>query len=197
VSPRKESIARSTKETDIFIEMDPDSKGDVSVETGIPFFDHILYSMAFHGGFNLLVKGRGDLAVDQHHLVEDTGIVLGQVFDKIVEAHGGVDRFGQSIIPMDDSLSEVVIDVCGRPYLVFEPEFPQPIVGSFDVSLIREFLQGLSTKAKINIHARIFYGKNSHHMLESLFKALGKALKQAYSQNKSEHEDMSAKGTIK
>ena len=203
MSQRKESIARSTKETDIFIELDLDSRGSISVETGVPFFDHLLHSMAFHGGFSLLVKGRGDLDVDPHHVVEDTGIVLGQVLDKVVEAHGSVDRFGQSKIPMDDALSEAVIDVGGRPYLVFEPDFPQPHVGAFDVSLIREFLLGLATKAKINIHARIFYGKNSHHMAESLFKVLGKAIKAAYSQNESHgsdisgNEERSTKGTIK
>ncbi len=197
MSNRKTNVARKTNETDIFIEIDPDRGGDISVKTSVPFLDHLLTSMAFHGNFSLTVKGEGDTEVDDHHLVEDVGLVLGQALDKIVGADAGVKRFGHSVIPMDDALSEVAIDVCGRPFLVYEPDYPQPTAGTFDMSLLREFFTGLANRAKINLHAHVRYGKNSHHMAESLFKALGKALKQAYAQaDGSQAAGISAKGTI-
>jgi imidazoleglycerol-phosphate dehydratase len=196
VGNRKTNVTRKTKETDILIEINPDEPGAISISTDVPFLDHLLNSMAFHGNFSLTVKGKGDTEVDAHHLVEDVGITLGQALDKIVEAHGSVMRFGYAVIPMDDSLAEVAIDVCGRPFLVYEPSFPQGSVGSFDLALLREFLRGLATKAKINLHANIRYGKNSHHMAEALFKALGKALKAAYTKDALAEKGMSTKGTI-
>jgi imidazoleglycerol-phosphate dehydratase len=196
VSNRRINVTRKTKETDIFIEIDPDQSGEISVSTEVPFLDHLLNAMAFHGNFSLTVKGKGDIEVDDHHLVEDIGLVLGSAFDKLVETHGSVMRFGYSVIPMDDSLAEVAIDVCGRPFLVYDPSYPQAKAGSFDLALLREFLTGFASRAKINLHANIKYGKNSHHMAESLFKALGKALKAAYTKDAASPKEMSAKGTI-
>jgi imidazoleglycerol-phosphate dehydratase len=194
---RKSESERKTKETDVKITMDPDNGGSVSIQTTIPFFDHILTAMAFHGGFNLSITAKGDTDVDPHHLVEDTGIVLGDLLNRIVTEFGAVERFGNSSIPMDDALSEIVIDVCGRPYLVYQCSFPQPFAGQFDLSLVKEFFSGLSARAKINIHTMTRTGENSHHMVEALFKALGKAIKQAYSlKNPGANGGMSAKGTI-
>ncbi|MBN1696245.1 MAG: imidazoleglycerol-phosphate dehydratase HisB [Spirochaetales bacterium] len=187
---------RTTKETDIHIEIDPDAGGNISIATGLPFMDHLLHAMAFHGGFGFIVKAKGDIDVDPHHLVEDTGIVLGEALKSIVSNHGVITRFSHAIIPMDDALSEVVIDVCGRPTLAYTADFPQDRVGDFDVSLLREFLAGLSARAGMSLHAHIRYGENSHHMAESLFKALGKAIKAAYAKPVENNGEMSTKGTI-
>lgn len=188
---------RNTKETQITIEIDLESKGPVNIDTGLPFFDHILTSMAFHGGFHLDVKARGDIEVDPHHLVEDTGIVLGQVLGKTVDEYGAVDRYGHAIIPMDDALCEVVIDMCRRPYSVMDIHFPQDRVGTFDVSLISEFLLGLANNAPMNLHCLCRYGRNSHHIAEALFKALGRSLKKAFSHSGGKGTSaMSTKGSI-
>ena len=150
--------------------------------------------MAFHGGFSLQIEGKGDLEVDPHHLVEDVGIVLGTAFSRIVEDFGSVARFGHAVIPMDDALSEVTIDACGRPYLVYRADFPQARSGNFDMWLTREFFGGLATSARINLHAECRYGLNSHHMVESLFKATGKALSQAFAPV--EGAPLSTKGSL-
>ena len=169
-------VERTTKETQIAIELDLSNTPSVSIETGLPFFDHMLHALAFHGGIQCTVRGTGDIEVDPHHLVEDVGIVLGDVIAQFIDKNGPVQRFGQAIIPMDDALSEAVVDLCGRSYLVYQAELPQPRVGTFDVSLIREFLFGLTSHGRFNLHATCRYGENSHHMLEALFKALGRAL---------------------
>ncbi len=175
-----QTYTRKTKETDITVDIDIEKPGEVSVSTGLPFFDHILTSMAFHGGFHLTVAASGDIEVDPHHLVEDTGVVIGEALKKHLDTGAQVHRYGHAVIPMDDALSEVTIDVCSRPYLEFRAVFPQEKSGSFDMSLLREFLLGLANRARINIHAACRYGENSHHMAESLFKALGIALKQGF-----------------
>lgn len=192
---RIREYSRRTKETEIKIILDPDLEGKIStsIDTGLPFFNHLLTAMSFHGQFNLQVEARGDLEVDAHHLVEDTGLVLGEVLLKIKEDFGMVKRFGYAVVPMDEALSEIAIDVCGRPTLVYEAEYPQPLVGSFDLVLLREFLMGLSDRTRISLHAVVRRGINSHHMAESLFKALGRALKEAYTLT--EKESMSTKGT--
>jgi imidazoleglycerol-phosphate dehydratase len=193
---RKELYERKTKETDISIEVNIDKPAPPEIKSGIPFLDHLLYGMAFHGGFFLKVRGSGDIEVDFHHLVEDTGIVLGEVFHKLVTDHGEVARFGHAVIPMDDALSQVTIDVCGRPYLYYKAVYPQDLVGTFDTALLKEFFAGFTARAKINLHILVHYGENSHHIAESMFKAFGKALKQAYTKKTGENPGMSAKGTI-
>jgi imidazoleglycerol-phosphate dehydratase len=193
VASRKVKIERKTRETDIVIALDPDTAAEPSVRTGIPFLDHMLTSMAFHGRFSLSVEGSGDVDVDPHHLVEDVGLVLGQAFSAILEKAGSVTRFGHAVIPMDEALSEVTIDVCGRPTLSLHAVFPQPSAGTFDFSLLREFFSGFSSQARISLHVDLLRGENSHHMAEAAFKALGKALKQAYSPDS---QEMSSKGRI-
>lgn len=170
---------RKTRETEIKLKLDIEIPGEVRVATTLPFFDHILTSMAFHGGFFLDIEASGDTEVDPHHLVEDTGLVLGEALNMHLDTGANVNRYGHAVIPMDDSLSEVTIDACGRPYLVFRAVFPQERSGEFDMWLIREFLLALTNRAALNIHAICRYGANSHHMAESLFKALGIALKQS------------------
>ncbi len=195
---RSTKVERKTKETDIVVQLDIDQPGLIDIQTGVPFFDHLLESAAFHGRVSLVVRASGDIHVDAHHVVEDTGIVIGDALSRILAEQGPVDRFGHSVIPMDDALSEVTVDVSGRSYLAFEPSFPQSRVGSFDVALLREFFVAVVTHAKITLHARLIHGANSHHMAESLFKALGRALKQAYAPVHSEGAPgMSTKGAVR
>ena len=173
-------VERKTKETDISVVLDMADNSSIDIKTDVPFLSHLLHSFSFHGGFSLIVKAKGDIEVDPHHLVEDCGLVIGSAFLKYAEKEGPLMRFGQGLIPMDEALSEAVVDVCGRPYLVYEAEYPQPCAGSFDLSLLREFLLALSSAAKINLHAVCRRGQNGHHMAEALFKAMGKAFEQAY-----------------
>ena len=188
------SCSRKTKETEISVQLTLDPVAGISIDTGVPFFDHMLEAMAFHGRFGLVVKAAGDIEVDEHHLVEDAGIVLGEALNRLLEAHGPVQRYGQAVVPMDEALSEVVIDVSGRPYLVFSGLFPQERIGSFQAILVREFIGGLAARGRITIHAHLRYGDNSHHMAESLFKALGIALSRAYS--RAHAGGMSTKGSV-
>jgi len=191
---RKIEISRKTKETDITLTLDMDSKG-VEIDTPVPFFNHMLTAMAFHGGFALRIKASGDIDVDAHHIVEDIGIVLGDALSQSAAKAVSVKRYGYSVIPMDEALSEVVIDICGRPTMVLNATFPQPYSGTFDMSLIREFLIAVSNRAAIALHCISRYGENSHHIAEALFKALGKALAQAYAVN-DDKQVLSTKGLI-
>jgi len=191
---RTVQYSRKTGETEISIELAFDMAGEISVDTEVPFFDHLLQAMAFHGCFGFKLRARGDIEVDEHHLVEDTGIVFGEALSRLLQEHGPVRRYAQAVIPMDEALSEVVIDVSGRSYLVFTGTFPQERVGSFQAILLREFLAGLSSRGRMAIHAHLRYGNNSHHMAEALFKALGVAVSQAYAPAPS--AGMSTKGTL-
>jgi imidazoleglycerol-phosphate dehydratase len=193
VKNRSASVARKTKETDISVEISPDKPGLIKIESGIPFFDHLLKAMAFHGGFSVKISAKGDTEVDAHHLVEDVGLVLGDVLKKLVSEHGHIKRFGHAVIPMDEAIAEAAVDVCGRPSLIYQAAYPQKRVGDFDLALLREFLLAVTNRAGLSLHAHIRYGENSHHMAESLFKAMGKAIKQAYT---SETEVLSTKGTL-
>jgi imidazoleglycerol-phosphate dehydratase len=193
VARRTITVERATRETQITITLDPDADTVPEVSTGLPFFDHLLASMAFHGHFSLSLRGRGDIEVDPHHLVEDVGLVLGQAFSGVLQKTGRVARFAHAVVPMDEALSEVAIDVCGRPTLALHADFPQPAAGTFDLSLLREFFTGLASEARISLHVDVRRGTNSHHMAESAFKALGRALAEAYAPAGGE---MSTKGRI-
>lgn len=174
------TVERNTKETQIRLALDLARREPIELQLGLPFFEHLLRALTFHGGFSLIVNGQGDLEVDPHHLVEDTGIVLGEALNKVVAEQGHVARFGHAVIAMDDALSEATIDAGGRPYLVYRADFPQQRSGNFEMALVREFFSGLTSAARMNLHAECRYGLNSHHMAESLFKAVGRALAQAY-----------------
>jgi imidazoleglycerol-phosphate dehydratase len=193
VASRSTEVKRATRETDISLLLDLDKADKLEVKTGIPFFDHMLTAMAFHGGFGFVLSGKGDVEVDPHHLVEDAGIVFGQALAAVFAKTGTVARFGHAVIPMDEALAEVSVDVCGRPTLVYRARFPQERVGAFEMPLLREFFLGLVAQAGISLHAELRAGENSHHMSEALFKALGKAVAQAYGPGKAE---MSSKGRI-
>ena len=175
------TVHRKTGETDISLSLDMRSDGKRDIRLGLPFFEHMLTAMSFHGSFHLVVEASGDLEVDPHHMVEDVGLVMGEALRKSTDSGDAISRFGHAVIPMDDALSEVTIDACGRAFLDYRADFPQSTLGSFDVALVREFLLALANCAMFNMHASCRRGVNSHHMVESLFKALGKALKQAYS----------------
>lgn len=188
---RSASLERNTKETRITLAVELDRHGNVRIDTPVPFFSHMLEAMAFHGRFGLQVQARGDVEVDPHHLVEDVGLVLGDCLRKA--RNGSVERFGAALVPMDDALSEVVVDVGGRPYLHYDARYPQHLVGTFDVALVREFLLAMAMHARINLHATVRHGVNTHHMVEALFKALGRALAAAYAPSRAA---MSTKGRI-
>jgi imidazoleglycerol-phosphate dehydratase len=172
-------VERRTNETQITARLALDDPGDVNIVTPVPFFSHMLEAMSLHGGFALSVCARGDVEVDPHHLVEDVGLVLGDCL-RAVRDLGPVRRFASALIPMDDALAEVAVDVGGRPYLHYAARYPQSTVGTFEVALVREFLGALATRAQINLHATVRHGENAHHMVEALFKALGRALAGAY-----------------
>lgn len=190
-------IHRATKETDIRVFLDMNDSGPSKPQTGVPFFDHMLNAMAFHGGFRLEVSASGDIEVDPHHLVEDTGLVIGQALEQARKESEGIRRYGQSVIPMDDALSEAVVDVCGRPYLKWNVDWAQEKAGDFDLFLLREFFWGLAVAGKFNLHLTVRYSENGHHAAEAMFKATGRALAEAYTANKGGGEaGMSTKGTL-
>lgn len=190
-------INRKTAETDILLKLDLEKREKPNINTGLPFFDHMLYAMAFHGKFFLQVAATGDIEVDPHHLVEDTGLVLGQALLKSFRGKGAINRYGSALIPMDDALSEVIIDVCNRPFLVYNVQFPQEFSGTFANFLFKEFFQALVSEAKINLHLNTRYGENSHHLSECLFKATGIAMEYAFRKTgESGTDSMSTKGVI-
>ena len=170
---------RKTKETDISVRLNLDG-GPVEISTGIGFFDHMLEAFAVHGGFGLSIGAEGDLFVDCHHTVEDTGIVLGKAFAQALGDKSGIKRYGSFWIPMDESLCSVHVDVSGRPFLVFRGTLSQERVGDFDTCMTSEFLRAFATNAGITLHAEILYGENAHHEIEGIFKALGHALHEAF-----------------
>ena len=172
---RESSIHRQTKETDIIIKLSLDG-GPVEVSTGVGFFDHMLTAFGVHSGFGLEVSAKGDLEVDCHHTVEDTGIVLGQALAQAVGDKGGVQRYGHAYIPMDEALGFCAVDISGRPFLVFQAEFPQDTVGGYDACMTEEFFRAFAMHSGVTLHLSCPYGKNSHHMIEALFKASAHAL---------------------
>lgn len=190
------SCIRKTKETDIAITINLDGQGKNQIDTGIPFFDHMLNGFARHGLFDLDVKVVGDLEVDCHHTVEDTGIVLGQAIAKALGDKAGIKRYGSFLLPMDETLALCAIDLSGRPYLNFQAEFPTEHIGGLDTEMIKEFFYAVSYSAAMNLHLKIMDGGNSHHMAEALFKAFGKALDAATMEEPRMKEVWSTKGSL-
>lgn len=175
---REASISRKTKETDIQVKLNIDG-GNISISTGIGFFDHMLCAFATHAGFGLEVTVKGDLEVDCHHTVEDTGIVIGQALAKALGDKVGIERFGNARVPMDEALADAILDISGRPYLVFYADMPQEIIGEYDSCITLEFMRALSTNAGLTLHVLSEYGENAHHITEAIYKAVGRALKVA------------------
>lgn len=171
--------SRTTKETDVFVALNLDGHGNNDIQTGIGFFDHMLDGFARHGLFDLTVKVNGDLHVDCHHTIEDTGIVLGEVIALALGNKAGIKRYGHMLLPMDETLALCAVDLSGRPYLKYDAAFTVDKIGAMDTEMIREFFYAVAYSAKMNIHLKIMDGENNHHMAEALFKSFGKALDMA------------------
>ena len=193
---RISKISRRTKETDITIEINLDGTGKADISTGVGFLDHMLDSFARHGLFDLKVKATGDLHVDCHHLIEDTGIVLGQAIKEAVGDKKGINRYGYFILPMDEALVLSAVDLSGRPYLVMDVTFKTPAMGDFDTQMVREFFYAVSYSAEMNLHLRQLSGENDHHICEACYKAFAKALMGAVSVNARIDDVLSTKGKI-
>lgn len=193
---RLAEIKRKTKETDIDVTLNLDGTGKTEISTGIGFFDHMLEGFSRHGFFDLSCRVKGDLQVDGHHTVEDTGIVLGQAIQKALGDKKGISRYGSFYLPMDDALVLCAVDLCGRPYLNFDCTFPVERVGELDTELIREFFYALSYSAALNLHIKVLDGINAHHIAEAMFKAFAKALDQAVGIDPRISDVLSTKGVI-
>lgn len=176
---RNTNVQRATSETDIRLSLNLDGSGVSQVESGIGFFDHMLTAFTRHGQFDLDVKCRGDLEVDGHHTVEDIGICLGQAFDETLGDKSGITRFGNAVVPMDEALARAIVDLSGRPYLVYEAELEEATVGTFPTELGAEFFRSLADHGRFNLHIDLLRGSNAHHCLEAIFKAVARALRQA------------------
>lgn len=187
---------RKTRETDISLALNIDGKGETKLDTGIGFFDHMLDGFARHGFFDLKVQVKGDLEVDTHHTIEDTGIVLGTAIRKSLGDKRGIKRYGSCILPMDETLVLCAIDLSGRPYFSFEGEFTTERVGYMDTEMVREFFYAISYSAGMNLHVKILDGTNNHHMIEALFKAFGRALDEATLLDPRITDIMSTKGSL-
>ena len=190
-------VQRTTQETDITVELTLDGAQTSSISTGIGFFDHMLTLLAKHGRFGLIVEAKGDTYVDAHHTVEDIGLALGQALVKALGDKSGIERYGDAWGPMDEALTQVVIDLSGRPYLVFQGEWSTPVLGgNFETELVEDFFQALAMSGAMNLHVRNLYGRNTHHIIESMFKATGRALRKAVTINPDIQGVSSTKGVL-
>jgi imidazoleglycerol phosphate dehydratase HisB len=192
---RTAEVTRKTKETDITVRLTLEGTGQAEVATGIPFFDHMLSAMARHGGFDLFLQTRGDLTVDSHHTVEDTAIVLGQAIREAVGEGRGIRRFSHALVPMDESLATVAMDLSGRGYLVYQGSFSKKTIGSIEDENFEHFFHSLCSKAGLNVHI-LFHGRNDHHQVEALFKAFGIALGDAVTVHEGRTDIPSTKGIL-
>lgn len=195
-NPRKAEIQRKTKETDIVLSINIDGGGEIKIKTGVPFMDHMLTLFAVHGFFDLSISATGDTDIDDHHTVEDLGICLGQAFKKALNDFSQIKRYGFSAVPMDEALARVTLDLSNRPYLHYGVTLKDQKVGDFDVALAQEFLRALCLNAGITLHVEMAHGENTHHILEAIFKALGKALDLATTVEDRLSGPLSSKGTL-
>jgi imidazoleglycerol-phosphate dehydratase len=179
MSARTATVRRETGETQIEITLDLDGRGRAQIDTGVGFLDHMLAALARHARYDMAVRAAGDLHVDEHHTVEDVGITLGRALSQALGERAGITRMGHAVVPMDEALALVALDIGGRGYCVFEGEFDTPRIGDMGTSLVSHFFESLATEARINLHARLLAGRDDHHRAEALFKALARALHQA------------------
>jgi imidazoleglycerol-phosphate dehydratase len=194
MDPRTTTKSRKTNETDIRVNLNLDGTGEHRIDTGIPFFDHMLAQLARHGHFDLEIEAKGDLEIDGHHTVEDVGWVLGQALRETLGDRRGIVRFGHAFVPLDEALTRVVIDLSGRPYLVYKAEFKSPRIGALQTELIEEFLKAFVQEGRFNLHVENLYGRNQHHIAETIFKATARALHMA---TRVEHSQIpSTKGVL-
>jgi len=193
---RVAEISRQTKETKIQLALNLDGSGAAAIKTGVGFFDHMLDLLSRHSLIDLNIEAQGDLHIDAHHTVEDVGIVLGQAIEKSLGDKRGIYRYGWAIVPMDECLAQVAIDLSGRPAFVFNVKFRGDSIGDFPVELVEEFFKSVATNAKLNLHITVPYGGNNHHIAEAIFKATAKALRQAVSNDPRNPQVPSTKGTL-
>jgi imidazoleglycerol-phosphate dehydratase len=195
-SKRSAKVTRATKETDIKVELTIEGEGKCSVSTGIPFMDHMLTLMAAHGFFDLTLNAKGDIEIDDHHTIEDIGIVLGEAFNKALGDRKGIKRYGRGLVPMDEALASVVIDFSNRPFLVYHVDLRCESTGRFDAQLVQEFLRAFVNRSGAALHVNLMYGYNTHHVIEAVFKALGQALDEATMLDSRITEVRSTKGIL-
>jgi imidazoleglycerol-phosphate dehydratase len=193
---RKAEVNRKTKETNISLKLDLEGSGKHSVHTGIPFFDHMLSLLAYHSNMDLSLKARGDIGVDAHHTVEDVGICLGDGIRKALGEAKGIQRYGTALVPMDEALASVALDLSMRPWLVFHMKLKRSRIGTFDLELVEEFFKALCNHGRLTLHVNLLYGRNSHHMVEAVFKGVGRALRQAISVDERSSGIPSTKGIL-
>lgn len=193
---RKVRVERNTKETKIVLELNLDGTGKSSVDTGIGFFDHMLASFARHGFFDLELKVEGDLHVDTHHTIEDTGIVLGEAISRALGDKSRIRRYGSCLLPMDEALVLCALDLSGRPYLVYEANLIPERIGTLETEMVREFFYAVSVTGKMNLHVKEMYGSNAHHIVEAMFKSFARALDQAVSRDERIEGVLSTKGSL-
>jgi imidazoleglycerol-phosphate dehydratase len=193
---RKAEVRRKTKETAVVLTLNLDGSGKHSIVTGIPFFDHMLSLLTYHSRMDLSLKAKGDIGVDAHHTVEDVGISLGDGIRKALGEAKGIQRYGMATIPMDETLVSVAVDLSMRPYLVFQMKLRRSKIGTFDPELVEEFFKALCNHARITLHINLLYGRNSHHMVEAVFKGFGRALREAVSIDERASEIPSTKGIL-
>jgi len=193
---RKAEVRRKTKETSVVLKLNLDGSGKHSIKTGILFFDHMLSLLSYHSRTDLSLKAKGDIGVDAHHTVEDVGICLGDGIRKALGEAKGIQRYGMATIPMDETLVSVAVDLSMRPYLVFQIKLRRSKIGTFDPELVEEFFKALCNHARITLHINLLYGRNSHHMVEAVFKGFGRALREAVSFDERASETPSTKGIL-
>ena len=194
--PRRAEVERSTTETQIRVELALDGTGQGKIATTIPFLDHMLVLLAKHGFFDMTVQAKGDTEIDEHHTVEDIGIVLGMALKQALGKKEGIKRFGFASVPLDETLTQVTVDLSGRPYLVYRVELPDRKIKSFDLGLFEDFFQAFVTHGALNLHVNLLYGRNPHHIMEAIFKALAKALDQATALDERVSGVLSTKGQL-
>jgi len=193
---RRAKVSKKTSEVEVSVDINLDGKGKYDIETGIPFFNHMLSQFAKHGYFDLTLKAKGDIEVDFHHTVEDVGLTLGEAFLKALGDKRGICRFGEAFVPFDETLAFASVDLSGRPYFVYRVNTPKGKIGDFDVELGEEFFKSLSTTLKCNLHIELKYGENLHHITEAIFKAVGRALDKASMIDTRSDEIPSTKGKL-
>ena len=193
---RKAKIVRKTTETDIVLEIDLDKSAGSKIATTIPFFDHMLELFARHGFFKLVVKSKGDTQIDDHHLVEDLGICLGQSVGLALGKKIGINRYGSACVPMDECLCRVDLDISGRPYLIYKVKYERRKIGGFDPALVKEFFKAFTDHSGVTLHINLLYGNNSHHIIEAVFKAFARALRDAVNLNANIDGVLSTKGSL-
>jgi len=193
---RSAKVTRTTKETDINLELTIEGSGQGTISSGIPFLDHMLSLMTAHGFFDLTLKAKGDIEIDGHHTVEDIGIVLGEAFNTALGERKGIRRYGRGLVPMDEALASVVIDFSNRPFLIYHVGFKRQSTGHFDVELVQEFFRAFANKSGATLHINLMYGENTHHVIEAIYKAFGQALDEATGLDERIAGVRSTKGTL-